>query len=239
MAYIPGHPVKASKKHGGPVMRICSAFLFVLLSSSSALAIPAITCHCFRVRTFDPEKPAAADPYFLATTQNSFFAAVFGVEKKEVVRAKMTGTSSAELWISHYVAAGAGISPEAVEKVRREASSWQAVLASLYIPGNRLGAEFEKVLASRATPESLATAAVDAALVAHFGADPDDLRQLRSAGATDAETILAVFLSRESGRPALGYRAEVVEGRETWGSLLAKQGINPSAIDSEVRRLLR
>lgn len=220
-------------------MRICSALLFVLLSSSSALAIPAITCHCFRHRTFDPQSPSAADPYFLATTQNSFFSAVFGVEKKQVVRAKMSGSSSAEMWISHYVASRDGVSPDALEKARSEASSWKAVLASLYTPENQLGAEFEKALEGKATTEALASAAVDANLVARFGADPADLRRLRGAGATDAEAILAVFLSRESGRPAAGYRAEVAAGKKTWGSLLAKQGIEPSAIDAEVRRFIR
>jgi hypothetical protein len=42
-----------------------------------ALATSAITCHCFRDRSYDPAQPSMGDPYFLATTQNSFFAIVF------------------------------------------------------------------------------------------------------------------------------------------------------------------
>ena len=54
--------------------------LALVLAPLPAAAIPAITCHCFTERAYDPALPFVADPYFLATTQNSFFAAAFAVE---------------------------------------------------------------------------------------------------------------------------------------------------------------
>ncbi len=219
-------------------MRIVSALLLVLLWTAPTLAAPAISCHCFQDRSFDPQRPAAADPYLLATTQNSFFAAVFGLEKKEVVRAKMTGSSAPELWVSRFVAQRGGVSVTAVEKARGEHPDWRAALAALAIPPKRLGPEFAAALAGPGTAEALASAAVDATLAARLHADPAELKRLRAAGASDAETILAVFLSRESGRPASSFRNEVAAGKRTWGELLATLGVDGAAIEGEVRRLL-
>jgi hypothetical protein len=62
-------------------LEMIRAFLFLLIFSltaaSTALAMPAINCHCFQDRAFDPAKPSAADQYYLATTQNRLLAAVF------------------------------------------------------------------------------------------------------------------------------------------------------------------
>jgi len=65
--------------------------ILLILLPMPALAIPAISCHCFTDRSYQPSRPAAADPYFLATTQNSFFAVVFNVEKKNIVIKKQQG----------------------------------------------------------------------------------------------------------------------------------------------------
>ena len=64
------------------VNNLLPGLMISLMLPLPALAIPAITCHCFTDRSFNPAKPALADPYFLATTQNSFFAAIFNVDKK-------------------------------------------------------------------------------------------------------------------------------------------------------------
>ena len=57
------------------VLIVVVVTLFVFLTPLAAVAMPTINCHCFRDRSFDPQQPQAADGYFLATAQNSFFAA--------------------------------------------------------------------------------------------------------------------------------------------------------------------
>jgi hypothetical protein len=44
-------------------------------------------CHCFRDRTFEPDRPAAADPYILATARSSLLSAAYGPPKRELVAA--------------------------------------------------------------------------------------------------------------------------------------------------------
>lgn len=219
-------------------MRILCSLLLVLLWTGPTLALPAISCHCFQDRSFDPQRPAAADPYLLATTQNSFFAAVFGLEKKEVVRAKMAGSSAVALWVSRFVAERGGISVATVERARGKQPDWKATLAALAVPLQCLGPGFAAAITRPGTSEALAGAAVDTTLTARLGADPAELERLRTAGASNAETILAVFLARESGRPASSLWTEVAVGRKTWGELLTTLGISGAAIEGEVRRLL-
>ena len=84
----------------------------LLLLPMPARAVPAITCHCFTDRSFDPSRPALADPYFLATTQNSLFALAFNVDKKTIVMKKQQGASPDDLWIAYWIASKSGMSPE-------------------------------------------------------------------------------------------------------------------------------
>lgn len=85
-------------------MRHLISIIFLLVLVSPALAIPTVTCHCFQDRSFDPQHPAAVDPYLLANARNSLFAAAFKVEKSTVVRAVMAGSAPEELWVGHYLA---------------------------------------------------------------------------------------------------------------------------------------
>ena len=99
---------------------IGALLLAMIAVSSPAQAIPAITCHCFTDRSFDPAKPALADPYFLAMTQNTLFALVFKIDKKTVVIKKQQGVSSDDLWLAYWIAAKSGQLPEGLLQAKTE-----------------------------------------------------------------------------------------------------------------------
>src|SRR6185369_13742858 len=82
--------------------------ILLLIYPLSAQAIPAITCHCFTDRAYDPARPTLADPYFLAMTQNTFFAELFVVEKKTIVLKKQKGTSADDLLVAYWIATKSG-----------------------------------------------------------------------------------------------------------------------------------
>jgi hypothetical protein len=220
-------------------VKILFPLLSLLLAASAALAAPAITCHCFQDRSFEPQRPAAADPYILTTTQNSLLAAAFGLPKKEVVRAKMAGASGERLWVVHYLAARSGHAPGQIEAARQQASDWQAVLSSLRLDPALLSPRFVTVLGQAASDEVLAAAAADATLESCLGAEPAAIETLRTAGATSQETILALFLGRRTGLPASELFQRVKSGNATWGEILHASGIEAMNIDDEIGRLLR
>jgi hypothetical protein len=220
-------------------VKILFSLLALLLTTSAGLAAPAITCHCFQDRSFEPQRPAAADPYILATTQNSLLATAFGLPKKEVVRAKMAGASGDRLWVVHYLAARSGKSPEQIEAARQQASDWPAVVNALCLEPALLSPRFVTVLDKPGSDEALSAAAVDATLESRLGAEPAAIEALRTAGATSQETILALFLGRRTGRPASELFQRVKSGNATWGEILSASGIEAMNIDDEIGRLLR
>jgi hypothetical protein len=220
-------------------VKILLFVLVLLLSTSVALAAPTITCHCFQDRSFEPQRPAAADPYILATTQNSLLAAAFGLPKKELVRAKMAGASGDRLWVVHYLAARSGKSPEQIEAARQQASDWQTVVNALPLEPAILSPRFVNALPQADGDENLAVAAVDATLETRLGAEPATIEALRKAGASSQETILALFLSSRTGRAGTELFQQVKSGKASWGEILHAAGIEAMNIDNEIDRLVR
>jgi hypothetical protein len=201
----------------------------------AAVAEPAVACHCFRDRSFDPGRPAAADPYILATTRSSLLSAAYSVGKRSLVASVMGGTAAEDLWVAHWAGARTGRDPAVLLEARGEKGSWKAVLYG----AAGLGGEFEVALGRGADRGELAALAVDDVLVSRLGATRDSVRALRAAGATSEETILASVLARRIEAPVVPLLRQVRAGRASWGGVLRDAGLAPDEIDGYVRSLVR
>ena len=73
------------------------------LGASGALAAGP-SCHCFRDRDYDSANPGKSDEYLLATAANTLLSAAYGVPKREIVQARMSGTSGEDLWVGAFAA---------------------------------------------------------------------------------------------------------------------------------------
>lgn len=204
-----------------------------------ALAVPTIGCHCFQDRAFDPQRPSAADDYFLATAQNSLYAAVSGMAKREVVRAKMAGADGAELWVSWYLAQTGAIGRERVAAAREQGLAWRQVLDELRIPSAQLAPAVLQALRRGDTTAQLATQVVDTVLLTRCQVASPELKGLRSAGAGDQQTILALLLARKTGRPAGEALTQATRGSKSWSAQLAQAGITAENAGSAVLAMLR
>ena len=221
------------------------AHLTALLASGVALAAalpPALaaeppSCHCFRDRTFDPVSPAAADPYILATTRNSLLSAAFGISKREIVQAEMSGTSPEDLWIAHWAAARAGRDAEVLLGSKRREGGWRPALSD--VERGRLGAAFEEALARGAPDVGLASVAADDVVVTRLGLDAATIAALRRTGASSQEVIVAAVLSRRGRVNPAELYASVKSRKKTWGVLLQEAGIAPAEMDALVRKSVR
>lgn len=220
-------------------MRTRLLALILLLAVVPLEATAVVSCHCFRDRSFDAARPAAADPYVLATAQNSVLAAVFGLEKKAVVQAKMTGAANEDLWLAHFAAARTGLRPAELLDARSRAGTWGEALGALGVDPERLGGEFPDLLGRQRTDALLASAVVDAVAAERLAADPEDLEALRAGGASDAETVAGVLLFRLTGTPPVQNLDAVRKGSATWGGLFHAAGVEPAAIGDSAVRLLR
>jgi hypothetical protein len=218
-----------------------SHLLPVMLCTILALPLPAaaataISCHCFTERSYDPARPTVADPYFLATAQNSFFATVFGLEKRAVVMKKQQGVSGDDLWIAHWAAARAGVTPD--DLLQRK-GSWKDTLAKLRLippPGPRTAAA---LALKNPTDTALAEAVVDDLLQQHGLLPEAELTSLRRERASNQEVILATLLALKTGQPPGSLRQRVKSGNASWGLLLQQAKLEPSAIQGEFASRLK
>lgn len=214
---------------------LLAALLFAPLP---ALAGPGVSCHCFRDRSFDPERPAAADPYVLATAQNSLLAAAFGLDKGALVKSKMTGTPGEDLWVAHWAAEKTGTRAADLLDARSRSPGWAEALGSLGLPAERLGPRAAPLLRRTSPDGALARAAQDDVLQSRLGVDEASLRDLASAGPGLGEAAAAALLSRRSSKSPLELYRAVAEGKASWGGLFHDAGVEPAAIEGEVRRLV-
>ncbi|NOY45339.1 MAG: hypothetical protein GXP50_07800 [Deltaproteobacteria bacterium] len=206
-----------------------------LLGTPSAWAASTVSCHCFRDRSYDPARPAAADTYVLATSRNSLLAAVFGVSKGTVVRSLMTGTAPEALWAAHGLAARTGLRASDLLAAHGQTGSWARALELGYDPA-RIGGKVGELVRAGQDP---APAVVDEILSTRVGVPGDQIAALRAVGASDAETVAASVLGRLTGKDPVGFLKQVRAGKATWGSLFHDAGVAPSDIDDAIARLLR
>lgn len=196
-----------------------------LLFPSLVFAAPTVSCHCFQDRQYVPQKAGAADPYFLATTQNSLMAELFGIDKKSLVRAKMSGSDGDSLWITYYLAQQTAKTTAEISRARSKAASWSDAVSRLKIDAGQLDTRLVALLEK---PEALAAFIVDDSLVKNLKVKRALLDNLRKEGAANKERILAVFLGLISDSEPHVHYNRFKQG-DSWGKLLHDLGVYDGA----------
>lgn len=219
------------------LMRIIPLLIILVFTlTATALAKSAISCHCFQEREYNPQRAEAADPYFLATTQNALLAKLYSVSKKDVVRAKMGGATGDSLWIGHHLAQTSSKSIDQVNALYTEKDGWRGVVEQLQLSEDQLTPQFRAAIDD---PQQLARVVVDAQLLENLTLTPQPLQRLRDQGADNHRTIMAVFLSQANKQEPAEILTRVTDGKTSWGRLLAEQKLfNGAAIMQRWDQLL-
>ena len=206
--------------------------LLLLLVPTLSGAESTINCHCFQDRTFNHRDTAAADPYFLATTQNSFISLIYAVDKQALVKAKMSGTSGTHLWILFDVAARSQQDVNRITELYSQTKRWTEVFKMLKLTPKQLGEQYWQL---GNNPEHLADYIVDLQLSKQFGVTAEEVKSWREQGMSRKELILSILLE---GEPAAIVN-QVNSGMQTWGKLLYDQGLlDGTMINRRLKKLM-
>lgn len=217
----------------------CSLNILLLLPLSSPAAT-AITCHCFTDRSYDPARPSLADPYLLATAQNSFFAVLFNVDKKTIVMKKQAGGSADDLWVAYWVASKSGRTGETILAMKEKKQSWKEVVVTMGIPPRTLGEPFAAEVAGGALDARLSQLIVDAVLLRHRLLGEQELVAMRKEWASNQEVIMTALIAIKTKRSAVRVYRDVKSGTKSWGRLLSEAKIQTGGdIQSEFALLLK
>jgi hypothetical protein len=209
-----------------------------ILLAPGAARSAAVSCHCFRDREYDPARPAASDVYLLATASNTFLAASAGIPKREIVQARMSGTSGEDLWIAAHVARRRAEDARAVLQARAGAPSWREFFRTGGGDLERLGPRFVAALASGAPDTALAWIAAAEALAERVGTPWEQLDTLAGAGAGYQETVVAAFIGMWARQPAPRV-FEAARAGAGWSGQLAALGKVPKEMETEIPASLR
>jgi len=207
-----------------------------LAASGSQAAGP--SCHCFRDRDYDPANPGKSDEYLLATAANSLLSAAYGVPKRDIVQARMSGTSGEDLWISTYAARSLGGDAGVLLTARAAAASWRDVFRARGGLLEPLGTRFVSAVAGEASDEVLACIAAAETLAARLHTSRQELEALAGSRATLQEMVLAALIGTWSSRTAPEVYADVRSGKSGWSRLLATVGRVPKQMEVEVAKAL-
>ncbi|HKL49475.1 MAG TPA: hypothetical protein VJ882_07460 [Desulfuromonadales bacterium] len=197
-------------------------------------ATPAISCHCFQNREFDPNQPAAADTYLLTTTFNTFQALALEIEKKSIVRAKMSGRASEYLWLRHWFAKETGLSVDEIGQKYHALGSWRELGRQEGIAGpDGLSPPEDAFSSDRQLAESIALWE----MARYFGVEPGKLVELRKKGASLKEMALSLFISALTSHSAEEVFDRVHADETSWGTAARKAGITFSAVEPKMSKL--
>lgn len=222
-----------------PAFRGAAALGVWLLLAPAGAGAAGPSCHCFRDRDYDPANPDKSDDYLLATASNTLLSAAYGVPKREIVQARMSGTSGEGLWISLYAAHRQGADAGELMKARAAATSWLEVFRVRGGQLDPLGPRFVAALTSGGGDDALSRVAAAETLAARLGTPWQHLDALGAAGATLQEAVLASLIGIWSSRPAQQVYADVKAGKTGWSRLLAAQGRVPKQMETEIPKTLR
>lgn len=212
-----------------------SFFLLVLALffpglAHNSFAESAISCHCFKDRSFNAADRFAADGYILATSFNSLLARSFDISKRRIIMFKMDeGVGQDDLLIALKIAKMTGVDPRKFLALRRVNNSWPQIVSGLsdqkIVENNLLLSAVEAGLPADEAADRIA----DEIIGDFFSVPAEEIKKLRKSGLTEKEmALLFVLVHARDQKPELLLEQYSKQGK-SWSEIANNLGVEPTA----------
>jgi hypothetical protein len=191
----------------------------------------AISCHCFKDRSFNPADTFASDDYILATTFNSLIAAHFNIPKRKIIMVKMNdGVSQDDLLLGLKFSRLTGVDLRKYLRFRKENKTWADIYSSL--KDNNKKIRDDKLLQKAAKPGMSLTEAgsmvADEVVSKFFAVPHENINSLRKTGLNEREMALVLILAHlRDVKPANLVELSRKKGK-SWSEIAHNLGIEPA-----------
>lgn len=213
--------------------------VFFLSTNAVAMDVPTGTanCHCFKDRSYNPQKKYAADGYLLTTTFNSFIAANFDISKSQIVMMKMKGgVDSDDLLIALYVARAGRVDFNTLLAIRDNGGSWKHIIKSDSLAAaEKKDRVLQEILAADEVKEATAERVTDQLLQEYFSISQHEIKILRQHKLSGRELTLVLNLERyEKGKKSAADIVSLYQRQMSWAEIAHSFELTPK----ETGRLL-
>lgn len=208
-------------------LSIIILFLLAMQAYQYARAEPAVNCHCFRNRTFNPENRFAADDYLLTTVFNSLIAGYFGIEKRSIVMWKMKGgVRNEDLLTALYISRHTNTEVNELLDMKKN-KSWQRILEEKQIKKPFNEDPVYKLLTEESSDTQVADRITAEMLSDLFGVHAEDLDKMIAQGLTWRQLGLALTLADYTGADMHSI-ISLRQQKLSWSEIAHNFGLEPS-----------
>lgn len=148
-------------------------------------------------------------------------------------------TSGDDLWVAYWLGMKAGLAAEDLLKSKTDQDTWRKVTAAHRIATQGLGPAFNEALQKDAPASRLSQLAVDDLFRSYRLLSDEELTDLRQAGASNQEVILAALVAAKTGGSARQVCQAVKSGGKTWGAFLQQAKIDAGNMHQELVAALK
>jgi hypothetical protein len=209
--------------------------LYLLTSPAPALAEQTSSCHCFRVRSYDPANKFAADDYLLATSYNSLIAVTLDVSKRQIVMMKMKGGVDAnDLLTALYIADKTDAPMDLLLSIRENGGSWQSILESPALQAKNSSDPVLAEITAGADDDAVSSLITDTIINTYYHAPAVEIKKLRDSGFANREINLLFALNRQSDTPLPELVAMSRQQEMSWSEIAHNLKLTPAGIGKAI-----
>jgi hypothetical protein len=194
-----------------------------------ASAESAVTCHCFKNRSYNPADRFAADDYILASGFNSLLSKFFALPKKQIVMIKMNqGVAQDDLLIGLKISKTTGTDIRKIFSLLKENNSWAKIVSGLSQQEEIKNDPLLKALGSGMPVEEAGAGVADELIGEFYRIKLEEINKLRVSGLNEKEINLVFILAHVGEQQPEVLVEQYRKKGKSWSEIAYNLGFEPA-----------